>query len=168
MLLTVDVIQQTPFQQIAQNNQTVERIVRILRLKWIVSQKTADRQVILLTTARLTVGRNLMTKDEQITYLSSALIAIRDEYYPYHGENAVAIRGFAADTILQWQTKSAIHPIVQADMNEIEETINGVLFGIDLTETDDGEGWWETSEGAIFGRKTKELLISEIKRHLKR
>jgi len=48
-----------------------------------------------------------MTKDEQITYLSSALIAIRDEYYPYHGEDAVAIRDFASDTILKWQTQSA-------------------------------------------------------------
>ena len=50
-----------------------------------------------------------MTKDEQIKYLSAALIAIRDEYFPYHGEDAVAIRDFAAGTILQWQTKSASH-----------------------------------------------------------
>lgn len=43
-------------------------------------------------------------------------------------------------------------------MNIIEQ-IKQILDGIDRTETDSPEGWWETSEGAQFGsRKLAEVI----------
>jgi hypothetical protein len=31
------------------------------------------------------------------------------------------------------------------------EAVIYLLYGIDMTETDDTDGWWETSAGAAFG-----------------
>lgn len=40
-------------------------------------------------------------------------------------------------------------------------TIKHILRGIDRTETEDEEGWWETSTGAAFGeQKLRELLAA--------
>lgn len=44
-------------------------------------------------------------------------------------------------------------------MNSIIDKIKELLKGIDETETDSVDGWWETSTGAAFGaEKLKELL----------
>ena len=51
-------------------------------------------------------------------------------------------------------------------MNEIKGIINSVLYGIDMTEIEDSDGWWETSTGAEFGKKKKELLIATLRSHL--
>jgi len=41
---------------------------------------------------------------------------------------------------------------------ELFDSIKTVLKGIDQTETDTEQGWWETSTGAEFGwRKMEEL-----------
>jgi hypothetical protein len=42
---------------------------------------------------------------------------------------------------------------------ELIEEIKELLKGIDETETQSNEGWWETSTGADFGaEKLKELI----------
>jgi hypothetical protein len=38
-------------------------------------------------------------------------------------------------------------------MNKLLEQINDILHGIDMTESEDSMGWWETSEQAKFGNK---------------
>jgi hypothetical protein len=44
-------------------------------------------------------------------------------------------------------------------MSSVVEQIKELLKGIDETETDSIDGWWETSDGAKFGaEKLKELL----------
>jgi len=40
-----------------------------------------------------------------------------------------------------------------------ENKIREILKGIDKTESESEDGWWETSEGAEFGRKKLEELI---------
>ncbi len=42
---------------------------------------------------------------------------------------------------------------------EIKEEIKIILEGIDKDECSHGEGWWETSDGAEFGKnKLNEIL----------
>ena len=42
-----------------------------------------------------------------------------------------------------------------------EELIKRILIGIDKTQSESEEGWWETSDGASFGAgKLKELLFA--------
>lgn len=44
-------------------------------------------------------------------------------------------------------------------LDEIRQELTSILKGIDKTETESDEGWWETSSGAEFGRnKLKEVL----------
>ena len=50
-------------------------------------------------------------------------------------------------------------------MDEIEKLVNKILKGIDETETEATEGWWETSTGAEFGAKKKLELLKAL-RHL--
>lgn len=47
----------------------------------------------------------------------------------------------------------------------LREEIDHILRGIDKTETDHPEGWWETSTGAIFGAKKKEEIVSLLTSH---
>jgi len=53
-------------------------------------------------------------------------------------------------------------------MDEIKEIVDKVLRGIDLTEIESEDGWWETSTGAEFGKQKKELLIATLRSHLTR
>jgi hypothetical protein len=44
-------------------------------------------------------------------------------------------------------------------LEEIKQELSSILKGIDKTETESDEGWWETSSGAEFGKnKLKEVL----------
>ena len=51
--------------------------------------------------------------------------------------------------------------------NEMIAAIERILRGIDKTETEDVDGWWETSKGAEFGaqklREIRELIERSIK-----
>ena len=47
-----------------------------------------------------------------------------------------------------------------SDSNSSEAQIRKVLNGIDKTETEDVSGWWETSNGAEFGRKKLDELLN--------
>lgn len=49
-------------------------------------------------------------------------------------------------------------------MNIIEQ-IKLILYGIDRTETDSPEGWWETSDGAQFGTRKLEEIIQAIEQN---
>jgi len=40
-----------------------------------------------------------------------------------------------------------------------ESEIREVLKGIDCRETDDDEGWWETSAGEKFGSERQQVLL---------
>jgi len=42
------------------------------------------------------------------------------------------------------------------------KTIEEILKGIDQTEFESDDGWWETSVGAEFGRNKKEEIINFI------
>lgn len=44
-----------------------------------------------------------MTRDQQIVYLIKALKSIRDDYAPYRGKGAVAMRLVAQDTLKDWK-----------------------------------------------------------------
>lgn len=46
---------------------------------------------------------------------------------------------------------------------ELIQKIETILDGIDKTEMETGQGWWETSEGAEFGRRKLEAVIAAIK-----
>lgn len=43
-------------------------------------------------------------------------------------------------------------------MNEIEKEFDEIVLGIDKQETEDDNGWWETSTGAEFGKKKKKEI----------
>ena len=43
-----------------------------------------------------------MTKDEQIEFLVSALKEIAEDYYPWHGEDAIIMSNLAEETIAFW------------------------------------------------------------------
>ena len=49
-------------------------------------------------------------------------------------------------------------------MNNLIEDIKELLKGIDQTENESDDGWWETSTGAEFGRNRMNMLIELIKR----
>ena len=49
-------------------------------------------------------------------------------------------------------------------MNNLIEDIKELLKGIDQTENESDDGWWETSTGAEFGRNRLNNLIELIKR----
>lgn len=44
-------------------------------------------------------------------------------------------------------------------VEELKSMICEVLQGIDKTETESEDGWWETSTGAEFGRKKLESIL---------
>lgn len=44
------------------------------------------------------------------------------------------------------------------ELDEIIKTIESILDGIDKDETQDKNGWWETSTGAAFGKQKLEEL----------
>ena len=46
--------------------------------------------------------------------------------------------------------------------DELEAIVNDVLIGIDKSETDSADGWWETSTGAEFGKQKKQELINAL------
>ena len=48
-------------------------------------------------------------------------------------------------------------------MNKLIEDIKELLKGIDQTENESDDGWWETSTGAEFGRNRLNMLIELIK-----
>ena len=48
-------------------------------------------------------------------------------------------------------------------MNNLIEDIKELLKGIDQTENESDDGWWETSTGAEFGRNRLNMLIELIK-----
>ena len=51
-------------------------------------------------------------------------------------------------------------------MNEdLIEQIKDLLKGIDETETESEDGWWETSDGAGFGAGKLKELIALIKKN---
>ena len=41
--------------------------------------------------------------------------------------------------------------------------IREILAGIDTTETESSEGWWETSDGAEFGRSKLDELVEFVR-----
>ena len=47
-------------------------------------------------------------------------------------------------------------------MNNLIEDIKELLKGIDQTENESDDGWWETSTGAEFGRNRLNMLIELI------
>ena len=49
-------------------------------------------------------------------------------------------------------------------MNKLIEDIKELLKGIDQTENESDDGWWETSTGAEFGRNRLNTLIELIER----
>jgi hypothetical protein len=49
-------------------------------------------------------------------------------------------------------------------MNNLIEDIKELLKGIDETENESDDGWWETSTGADFGEDKLNKLIELIKR----
>ena len=46
---------------------------------------------------------------------------------------------------------------------ELIEKIKDLLKGIDETEVESEDGWWETSTGAEFGRQKLEAIIDLVK-----
>jgi hypothetical protein len=52
----------------------------------------------------------------------------------------------------------AMANIPDADKEALLEKLRAILNGIDHTETDHPEGWWETSTGADFGRERLKLI----------
>lgn len=46
---------------------------------------------------------------------------------------------------------------------KIYKTIEKILKGIDKTESESKDGWWETSTGALFGKRKLEELKAELK-----
>lgn len=49
-----------------------------------------------------------MTKDEQIKHLVAALESIRDDYPPWHGEDAIAMMNYAHDALVEWENSCEI------------------------------------------------------------
>lgn len=47
-------------------------------------------------------------------------------------------------------------------MNNLIEDIKELLRGIDQTENESDDGWWETIAGAKFGRDKLNMLIELI------
>ena len=47
-------------------------------------------------------------------------------------------------------------------MNNLIENIKELLKGIDQTENESDDGWWETSTGAEFGKNRLNMLIELI------
>lgn len=47
-------------------------------------------------------------------------------------------------------------------MNNLIENIKELLKGIDQTENESNDGWWETDEGAEFGKDKLNMLIELI------
>jgi len=47
-------------------------------------------------------------------------------------------------------------------MNNLIENIKELLKGIDQTENESDDGWWETSTGAKFGRDKLNMLIELV------
>lgn len=50
-------------------------------------------------------------------------------------------------------------------MNMLIENIKELLKGIDQTECESDEGWWETSTGAEFGRDKLNMLIELVEKN---
>lgn len=48
------------------------------------------------------------------------------------------------------------------DIEKLFERMNEILVGIDTTETDSPDGWWETSTGANFGFKKRLYLYQSV------
>lgn len=49
------------------------------------------------------------------------------------------------------------------------EIIKEILFGIDLTQSENDFGWWETSTGSSFGKERLEqvlLIVSDLEKEL--
>ena len=47
----------------------------------------------------------------------------------------------------------------------LADEVDRILDGIDRMETENPEGWWETNQGADFGKKKREEVRAAIKRH---
>ena len=52
-------------------------------------------------------------------------------------------------------------------MQNLIDELKAILDGIDKTECESEDGWWETSVGADFGAKKLEEVIAAVERHLK-
>jgi hypothetical protein len=63
-------------------------------------------------------------------------------------EAGVSIRGHYDETGSTPQELERLVALVRADERE---AVIGLLRGIDETETECADGWWETSAGAEFG-----------------
>jgi hypothetical protein len=46
------------------------------------------------------------------------------------------------------------------------ERVEGILKGIDETQTDSKDGWWETSTGADFGKQKLDNVLAAIEKEL--
>lgn len=44
-----------------------------------------------------------MTKDEQIKFLIDAIESIRDDFAPWYGENAIDMKDFANETLVEFK-----------------------------------------------------------------
>jgi len=57
--------------------------------------------------------------------------------------------------------RQALASLTEGGDETITEQLRRILSGIDKTETDSDDGWWETSTGAEFGaRKLQEVLTA--------
>jgi len=45
---------------------------------------------------------------------------------------------------------------------EIEDKVKEILHGIELDNSDDDDGWWETSVGVKFGKEKLEELLTYL------
>lgn len=57
-----------------------------------------------------------MTKDEQIEFLVGELKSIRDDFAPWHGEDAVAMAEAAKEALHSWE-KNAGQSAIEPDTN---------------------------------------------------
>ena len=62
----------------------------------------------------------------------------------------------------------ASQPIVEGEQAKEcgVDFVEKILIGIDLTETESDNGWWETSAGAMFGKRKKIELLEAIQLHI--
>lgn len=56
---------------------------------------------------------------------------------------------------------------VQSKLDEVEREVEIELCGINKTETEDENGWWETSTGADFGERKLKAILAIISKHKK-
>lgn len=49
-------------------------------------------------------------------------------------------------------------------MKDLMQEVEQILAGIDKTESESADGWWETSAGSAFGAERLKLVMAAINR----